>query len=255
MKNKQEIRRAAIMEFLIKKNEVSTAELMERYNVTSETIRKDLVYLENLGAIEKRYGKAVLTASYLEKPVNIRLQHEHAQKEKIGAEAAKLIQDGTVVFIDGGSTALQVAEHIASRRNITIVTNSLPVAQCLLSQEGDNEVYLCGGFVKRGAMTTKGLFTYESLSSFKTSIAFMGTNGMLYHDGATCKDYDDIEIKNVAMRQAERSILLCASNKFEKGAVLQYAKWEEFSCIITDGYLSDESRRRLNRYTQVQVIE
>ena len=72
MKSKQDLRRASILDLIIKNQEVSTVELIDRYKVTSETIRKDLVYLESLGAIEKSYGKAILSASYLEKPVDIR---------------------------------------------------------------------------------------------------------------------------------------------------------------------------------------
>lgn len=86
---------------------------------------------------------------------------------------------------------------------------------------------------------------------FKTAFAFMGTNGMLYHDGATCKDYDDIPIKTAAINNTQNAVLLCDSQKFSSGAIMEYAKWEDFSCLITDADVSEEIKTRIRAKTKL----
>ena len=79
----------------------------------------------------------------------------------------------------------------------------------------------------------------------------LDTNGMLYHDGATCKDYDDIPIKTAAINNTQNAVLLCDSQKFSSGAIMEYAKWEDFSYLITDTDVSEEIKTRIRAKTKL----
>lgn len=254
MNKDQDTRRESIIDLLVNTGEVYTSDLSELFHVTSETIRKDLLYLESLGVLEKHYGKAVLSPSYINKPVSIRKNQNVETKKMIGNAAVQLIKDGTVIFLDGGSTCLQVAEQLIEKHNITVITNSLAVAQTISSQESSNEVYLSGGLIKKSSLTVEGDFVVDFISKFRTSIAFMGTDGLLYQKGPTCKDVHYIDIKAKAIEQAESAVLLCASDKFSLGSVRSYAKWSDFSHIITDSGISDEQLQSLRKETNVITV-
>ena len=243
-------RQAKIMDLLKEQEVVKTKELMELFQTTSETIRKDLLHLEKLGLVEKGHGFAKISPSYIEAPVTIRRKLNSMKKNSIAETAIHMIPNGSVIFLDGGSTSFSLAKLLVQKDQVTVITTSLPIAD-LITSKTSNIAFLANGFVKKGALTVKGPYTVESLAHFKTDFAFMGTNGMLYHDGATCKDYDDIPIKTAAINNTQNAVLLCDSQKFSSGAIMEYAKWEDFSYLITDTDVSEEIKTRIRAKTKL----
>jgi DeoR family fructose operon transcriptional repressor len=248
-----DVRRNQILQMLVDSGSVKNSELIKIFDVTAETIRKDLLSLESMGVVEKEHGGAKISPSYLEAPINLRSQLRREQKNAIAQQAIDLLPNGVVIFIDSGSTALCFAEKLVQKENITVITNSLAVANTIAGINNSNEVYIACGFVKKNAFTLNGPYTIDSINHFKPAFAFMATNGIQYHDGPTCKDYRDIEIKKAIINNCEKTVLLCDSNKFHQGAVLQYAQWDDVDYFITDSNSSKNDLNRIGKDTKIII--
>ncbi len=127
-----EERRQAILELVQQHGRVEVADLCSRFDVTGATIRADLQMLADQGLVVRTHGGAPFRRGPLRAITLRRRQLQTTQKARIAQEAATLINDGEAVFIDSSSTALAIVEHIRHRRDLTVVTNSLVVAQELL---------------------------------------------------------------------------------------------------------------------------
>ena len=128
-------RRNAILEKLQNEKRVVVSELSALYDVSEETIRRDLEKLESEGLAVKSYGGAVLNENAnVEVPFNVRKNKNVVGKQKIAELIAKMVQEGEHIFLDASSTAVAIAKAIKSRKNITIITNSLQIAIELLEE-------------------------------------------------------------------------------------------------------------------------
>lgn len=212
---------------------VRIEEVCTKLNISPPTARRDLERLEKNGIVRRVHGGAVLAERRLEEPLfddktSIALQ----EKMKIAALAAELIDTNDTIYLDGGSTLLELARLLRKHKGINIVTNSLRIA-IELSGSGPT-VTLVGGKLRRRSQTIVGSLTSLLLSQLHFDKAFMGTIGFSIKDGMTTTNPDEAYTKRLAMGQAGEVLLLADSSKMGKTSFAHAGDLSAISRLITD---------------------
>ncbi len=234
-------RKELILEYINTNHAVTTTELMQNFDASEATIRRDLTEMSNLGVISKVHGGAVS----LQKPivydykVSEREGKNVEEKRAIAKYAATLIQNNDLVFIDSGTTTSYVIDYIAVP-NATFITNGIIHAQRIAAK--GYPVYLTGGRLKAMTEALVGGDCYEALMKYHFSIGFLGTNAVNHADGFTTPDPEEAKIKECALMHTLSPYVLCDHTKFNLTASVCFAEYDN-ACIITAGPLPDEYRK------------
>jgi DeoR family fructose operon transcriptional repressor len=245
-------RQKEIVELLEKNGGYKMTELAEIFQVSKETIRRDLIHLNEIGAIQKKYGGAVSAYEFQSQPVSAKSEKNHALKEKICKKALEFIQDNSVIYLDTGSTCACLASMLSKREGLTIITNSLSVAQALIGSKCI--VHVAGGQMNSLNLSFEGYQTTNFLGTVKVETAFFGTTGFDQHNGPTTIDFLDAQAKQTILHNSKTSIVLTDSSKATSTALSQYATWQEIDYLISDDGLPKETISKLGEYTQIITV-
>ncbi|MEI6647699.1 MAG: DeoR/GlpR family DNA-binding transcription regulator [bacterium] len=241
-----EVRFQKICNLLKNKDVLRVEELVAALDVSPATVRRDLVELEKRGDVRRIHGGVLATASKDEEPLfDDKASLAAAEKQRIAEAAQKLIRPRDVVYLDGGSTVLALARLLVAQSNITVVTNSLRVAQVL--SNGGPKMILTGGECRLLSQTMVGPLTRAVLDQVRIDIAFVGTLGVSVDCGLTTTDPAEAFTKEYVMGRAARSVLLTDSSKFGKTSFVRFGTVEPLSAVITDHHLSPSERKAFKR--------
>lgn len=244
-------RQAQITELIKENGTMKVAELAERFDVSGETIRRDLKALSSAGIAKKWFNGTFVSHDFSIEPVGTRLTINQNVKMQICREALALVPDNAVIFIDAGSTALCFAQLLSQRSCYTIITNSI-VAANALSGSG-NQIIITGGTLNTSVMDVTGPQTVEFLEHIKVDVSILGSEGFQRHNGPSSNDFADIPIKKLAVQNAMTSIVVADSRKAEVSALMQYADWKEINYFITDDNIDEGLMRQISESTTVIV--
>lgn len=226
-------RKNVILDTLEREGRVVVADLAAQLNVSEMTIRRDLSDLERLGVLRRVHGAAVSARSEDYDPSFwVRASRSRAEKRAIGREAAKLVNDGEVIAIDVGTTALEVARHITCE-NVVVVTPSPHVAFCLV-QRGISNVFLTGGMVRRKTLTLTGPLAVQSVANFNIRKAFIGTAGVTARFSFTEHSPEEAEVKRALIAKTEEVILVADHTKFGRGGFVEIGPLTLVHRVITN---------------------
>ncbi|MFZ0828538.1 MAG: DeoR/GlpR family DNA-binding transcription regulator [Verrucomicrobiia bacterium] len=211
-------------------------DLCRRLKVSPATVRRDLDQLEQSGAIRRVHGGAVSVESRLDEPVFADKTSLAAREKRRIAEAAlALIGPGDTVYLDGGSTVLELARLLRERTNLTVVTNSLHAAHELAGR--GPRLILIGGEFRRLSQTVVGPLTRLVLNELHLDKAFMGTIGFTLKEGLTTTDPGEAFTKVMVMGQARQVFVLADSSKAGKLSFARAGSWDQVHMLITDKQL------------------
>jgi DeoR/GlpR family transcriptional regulator of sugar metabolism len=242
-------RQTQIIDYLQIEKKATVAALAHLLVVSEATVRRDLSELEHSGRILKTYGGAILSDSTLfEVSYQERLSKQVAEKQRIGTFAATLVRPGNSVFLDSGTTTSRVAEHLRDQDELTVVTNSLTVAQSLGPCSGV-KLYLTGGLYRPSSMDLLGPVMMQSLASFAVDIAFLSVDGFHSEHGISASDQGEAEAARAAMRIAKRVVVVADSTKGEKRAFAMISQFQgtRIDLIVTDTNLRKGAADALRR--------
>lgn len=232
----KEYRATAIVEYLSTKKMVSLDELCDDFQVSKTTIRRDVNELTKLGYVNKVYGGIVLNEKRIKQvndseviPYLRRLDESTEAKKIIGTLAAGLIKDGDTIFIDSGTTTLNILEHIAERRNIHVITNSLSVLNGIKAL--GIETYCLGGIYM--PKTDSFVGGSAALKSVRITKAFMGAS-FVDTKGMTNFSYHEAEMKRAVIESSDRIIIMADTKKFGHAATICFCPIENVSVVITE---------------------
>ena len=242
-------RRKQLTEMVRSSGSVRIGEIAEFFGVSSETIRKDLIYLNDRGAVKKSFGGAVAVSEYRERPVSGRSMENAGQKAAIALRALDFLSDGGVGFIDSGSTALEVAKLLHSGMDVALVTNSLAALNALTGKGLD--LHFVGGVFSDVTMATSGFWATNAVSTIKFDVALLGTSGFQSHSGPSVKTFPDAQMKQDVLKNSRKKIVLADSSKFVTNAVVQYAEWRDIDVLITDGGAPREAAEAVGEAAEV----
>ncbi len=246
-------RHAQLIGLLKKRGYCSVVEMSQLLNVSPMTIRRDLHMLHEKQIAEVTHGGARFSASKrIEPDFDIRT-HEHlAEKQVIGKLAAeRFIEEGDVVGIDSGSTALEIVRNLPNIP-LTIVTHSLAAAN-VVAQNRRYSLIMLGGVLQHEANCLCGPQAIAALHTLYINKLFLSTSGLLPPDGLSCNILPDAEVKQ-ALISSSRQIILCMdSSKIGRAYLARFATLNAIDTLITDNGISDESREVIEQQ-QIQII-
>ena len=240
-------RRDLILKMVGERSFVSVADLAALLDVSEVTVRKLLNDLDRQGLLRRARGGAIsLTVPMRETDLRTKEKTNTSEKRAIAQKAYQLIDDQDTVFLDAGSTTLELARLIrdGQKRGITVATNAVNLAVELLDCY-DIEVILIGGHLRHDVVSCVGPLAEISIGALHFDKAFMGANNVSLKQGATTPKLIEGQFKQRAIEASTNVYLICDSSKFGSASLSKICPVERFDAIITDPGLPQQFRKDL----------
>lgn len=235
-----EERRQRVLRRIKEDGRVSVAQLSQEFGVSEVTIRIDLQALADRKLIVRTHGGAVAADSRLyELTLTMRRQQQVQEKSRIGEAGATMVADGDAIILDSSSTALAIAQHLKRRQHLTIVTNSLAVAQEMLDAP-DVTVVMSGGRVRRETASLVGVDGLEMLRKFNIQKGFFGAHGITVDDGLTDVSADEAEVKRKLAEMCRQVVAVLDATKWGKVGLVSFACLDQIQTVISDTHAPAE---------------
>ncbi len=225
-------RLSQLLEHVLRNRTMSHAELSELLHVSEDTIRRDIKTLSDKGLLSAVRGGAV---SHTPVPHHFRAREKHDMdnKKAVAAKAVNFIQDGQVVFLDGGTSVQVLAELIPHERKITVVTQSFPVVS-VLEDHPRAEVIFAGGRLSKSAFTTVGHETVEAFKNFRADLCFFGVCSIHPTLGLTTVNHEEAQVKRTMMEMSRKNIALSTLDKLDTAESFYISPVSQLDAIVTD---------------------
>ncbi|AGS35014.1 DeoR family transcriptional regulator [Corynebacterium maris DSM 45190] len=234
-----EERRRQIASLTAVEGRVNVTELSAKFNVTAETIRRDLAVLDREGVVHRVHGGAVASQSFqtAEFTLDARFRSAPSAKQAIADAAARFLPAaGGGIFLDAGTTTTALADLVSENPTAaqwSIVTNSLPIA-LNLSKAGLGEVQLLGGQVRAITQAVVGDTALRTLALMRADVAFMGTNALTLDHGLSTADSQEAAVKSAMVTNAHKVVVLCDATKLGNDYLVSFASLDQVDVVITD---------------------
>lgn len=227
-------RRNEILMKLQAERRVVVSELSQLYDVSEETIRRDLEKLVNEGVAIKSYGGAVINENAnLEVPFNIRKNYNVIGKQKIAEQIAAMVKDGESLMLDASSTAVYIAKALKEKKNLTVITNSIEIIVELMDMP-EWKVLSTGGLSREGSFALVGPQTDKMLKSYHVDKAVISCKGFDLESGITDSDELHANNKITMLGAAGKKILAVDKSKFDKTAFTAIGALDDITTVVTD---------------------
>lgn len=207
--------------------------LAEHFNVTPQTIRKDLNDLSDRGLLQRYHGGAVITSGVANFGYEARRLLATDGKRRIGIKAASLVSDNSSILINIGTTTEQVATALRHRQGLMVITNNTNVINILLGAEGI-EVIVAGGVLRHADGGVVGEAAVDFIRQFKVDCAIIGTSAIDGDGSLLDYDYREVKVAKAIMSCARRTILVADSMKHTRTAPVRIGHISEIDCFVTD---------------------
>ncbi len=239
--NLPEVRRQRLLELVRQRKSVTTAGLVDALNASIATIRRDLTALEDMNLVKRTHGGVVSVEQGQDSVTGPSAEYEpafadkrvrmRAEKETIAAAASQLVEDGSTVLIDSGTTCLALARMLAGRR-LTVVALDLNVA--MAAAHGATEVLMAGGRVRPGLYSVVGPWTDSIFENLMVDTFFMGADG-ISEAGITNSALDEARVKAMAIQSAQRCVVVADHTKFNQRKMAMVCALDKVDMLVTDG--------------------
>jgi len=232
-------RRNLILEKLQDEKKVVVSELSTLFDVSEETIRRDLDKLDKEGLATKSYGGAVLNESSLDMPFNVRKKRNMRGKQVIAELVSGLVKEGEHIIVDPSTTAVSIAKALKSRKRLTVITNSLEVL-VELSDVSGWDVICTGGTLRENYLALVGSRTTDVIGSFHADKAILSCKGIDRERGITDSNEMFSQVKQTMLKSAKQRILAVDCTKFDQVAFSRIGEFSAVDMVVTDVRPSDE---------------
>jgi DeoR/GlpR family transcriptional regulator of sugar metabolism len=251
-------RKADLAAYVADEGQVTVAKLASHFQVSTDTIRRDLDQLDADGLLIRTHGGAISHAASNrpDTELEVRLHVQTAAKETIGRLAASLVDDSSVIMLNGGTTTLAVARHLRTHHNLTIVTNNLRIP-AEISPTAFRDLYVFGGSVRTITQTTTGPVTLRPANGHdievQADLAFIGVGAVSPDGGYTTSNLGDAAMMAAMMDRATKVAILADSAKFDRTLFAQVGVLAAADYLICEVPPPDELLTAL-RKAKVEVI-
>ncbi|MEL6204870.1 MAG: DeoR/GlpR family DNA-binding transcription regulator [Pseudomonadota bacterium] len=226
-------RQAAIVELVARNGYVTIERLAALFDVSTQTVRRDIIALDQSGRLQRFHGGAGPVGSESAR-LDYRAKRELGLSEKVavGREAAALISTGATLYLDVGTTIETCARELARRPGFVVFTNSMPAAACF--DPGEHQVFVLGGRMAGRDGSLVGDEVVDRLGDTPLDYAMIGCSAI--DDAGRVMDFDlaKIAVKRAAMRAATTSVLLATRSKFNRSALATIAALDAFDAVVTE---------------------
>lgn len=220
---------------------VEVDDLALQFDVTPQTIRKDLNEICDAGLLQRVHGGAVYPSGAINYAYDARRSLAAEEKRRIGEAAAALIPDNSSVILNIGTTTEQVAFALRDRDGLMVITNNINVAN-ILRESSSTEVIIAGGLVRRSDGGIVGEATVDFIRQFKVDYAVIGASAI--DEDGTILDYDyrEVRVAQEIISHARRTILVADHMKFDRNAPVRIAHLSDIDVLVTDGEVPESVR-------------
>ncbi len=231
-------RRSLIAQMVMENGAVYLSDLVQQFQITETSIRRDLSLLEEAGRLKRIHGGAVTVSGNVRSDsFSEKMQLHNAAKQRIGKKATEMIRPHDILLLDSGTTTLQIVKQIPADlklgASITLVTNSLPVSQEVLAWPSPNLTVL-GGIYLPDYQATAGPQTLHQLNELTADCVFLGTDGLTLSGGVTTANILMAEVDRLMVERSRKAVLVTDSSKFGRIGFVPAAALNKFQTIITD---------------------
>ena len=220
-------------QYILKMGTVSLENLAVQFNVSMNTVRRDIDELIKRGTIRKVYGG--VSAELLPTPLDFSIRKSKNSKEKeiIGQLAAGLVEDGSSIYIDSGSTTPHLLHHLNDKNGVTVITHSL-TALCEASLLPNLNIIALGGVYVPVTASFTAISFLDFLSRLSIQTAFVSATGVTLESGLTLTTYIEAEIKRNVVQHGGKIVLMADHSKFGHSSLISFCPFESLYAIITD---------------------
>lgn len=246
-------RQTEILEIARAEGRVVVEDLARRFDVTLQTIRRDLTELADAGLLDRVHGGAILRAGVANIGYEQRRRMNEAGKAAIARACAAAIPENSSLILNLGTTTEAVARELLTHRNITVITNNMNVANTLVANPSC-DVMLAGGALRRSDGGLVGELTTQFFEQFKVDIAVIGVSALDQDGDLLDFDLAEVRVSKAILRQARRVFLVADHSKLGRSAPARLASLSEINRMFTDAPLPPELARRCAEWgTEVTV--
>ena len=226
-------RREKILQYILTDKKVRIGDLAIVFNVSEETIRRDMKHLESSGMLKRFYGGAVITGLTKEVPSRDRHLVQLEEKKKIAKKAAQIISDQTTLMADSASTVFEALKEInISKRDITIVTNSVNVLYEL--KDSNINIFSTGGNLRKESTSLVGSAASNFIGNYYADIAIFGCKGLSVDHGITESNEPESQLKIQMYKHSKKTMVLADHTKFDKVAFIKAFHFSQIDYLVTD---------------------
>jgi len=234
-----EERRNRLLQILNEKRSLSVPETAIHFDVTEETIRRDLKLLESTGALQRTHGGAILADDAKTEPsLAVRQGINMAGKDRIARYAADLVMDGDTVILDASTSALSLARHLRHKKNLTVITNAEKIV-LELSTCPDITLIATGGILRHQSLSYVGRAAENMLAGLQADKAFLSCKGFNPLRGFTDSSEPESEIRRQMIRRSQEIIYLCDRTKMDRVGFVTTAALSEVDVLVIDNSMPE----------------
>jgi DeoR family glycerol-3-phosphate regulon repressor len=226
-------RQSELLRAVRERGAAALADLAREFNVSQETIRRDVKRLAAEGQVLRRHGNVAVPYSVGEAPFERRLRENAAAKRAIARRAAEMVEDGDSIILDTGTTTSIFARELLKRANLTVITNSSDIARTLATVNG-NRVYMAGGELNGDNGAAFGPSTIDFVAQFRAKHAMVTIAGLTAELGPMDSHLAEAEFARMVLSRGENRVILTDHSKFERMALIKICEFEDFNRIVTD---------------------
>jgi DeoR/GlpR family transcriptional regulator of sugar metabolism len=237
-------RQALILEQVREHGAVRVADLVSALGVSDMTVRRDLELLHERGLLEKVHGgaAAIEGSSLFEPGFTVKSSLMQSEKNAIAGAAAALVAPGTAIAISAGTTTFAMARRLIDVPGLTVLTNSVPVADVLYKDGRQDQTVILTGGVRTPSDALVGPFAVEVIRSLHVDMVFMGTHGMDAHSGFSTPNLLEAETNRALIAGGRRLVVLADHTKWGTVGISSVGRLDEADTIITDSGLDPAAR-------------
>ncbi|NGZ76659.1 DeoR/GlpR family DNA-binding transcription regulator [Saccharibacillus alkalitolerans] len=225
-----------IKEYVFEHESVSLEELVEHFGVSMNTIRRDVKDLVDSGVLRKVYGGVSVNHSTLV-VFDERKDRNLTKKQEIGRLAAQFVEDGDVIFIDSGTTTLEILPYI-SQKQLTVVTNNFDFIHQAKPYPGLT-IFSTGGMFERKTDSFVGFQSIELLKKYNINKAFVASTGISLTNGVTNSSPLETDLKSTVVQKSLNVFLMIDDSKFDKYALTTYCSLSDIDVLVTNSVPND----------------
>lgn len=246
-------RQSEILEIARADGRVMVEDLAQRFDVTLQTIRRDLSELADMGHLDRVHGGAVPRTGVTNLGYEHRRQMNEAAKAAIARACAAAIPENSSLIFNLGTTTEAVARELLGHRNITVVTNNMNVANTLAANPGC-EIMVAGGALRRSDGGLVGDLTTQFFEQFKVDIAVIGASALDQDGDILDFDLAEVRVSKAIIRRARKVFLVCDHSKLDRSAPARLASLAEVTTLFTDQPLPPDLARKCEDWGTTVVV-
>ena len=246
-------RQDQIVKMILENRMVKASDLIKKFHVSMETIRRDLEQLEKEGKLTRVFGGAVAKSMQgVEPSYTFREIKNYEKKLAIGRTAAQLVEDGDTLIVDLGTTTLEFVKFLRDKKDLTVFTNCIQHA-VELSKNPNIKIIMLGGTVRAGELSTSGFLAEESIDRFHVDKVFLGVGGFTLPFGIGDYNVEESNLRRHYISHAQKVIALADYSKFGVSTLSQVCAVDKIDILVTDEETDKKMVAQLRR-SGVEVI-